>query len=119
MLLAGCSSLPGLDDNGPDANESDCHFPDITVGSNAYVVGGVTDENNVPLANVTVHATPSSGGAAIEDTSNDSGCYFLSLKDGEAYTVRATLDGFQSIERRGVVAQSGEKQIIDLRLQSR
>ncbi len=116
LFLAGCSGLPVFQDYAPDPNEADCHFPDAVVGSNAYIVGGVVDGTDEPLANVTLRATPEGDGDVVEDTTNDAGCFFLSVAGGKVYAIRASLEGYQTIERRGVAAETGEKHIIDLRL---
>ncbi len=117
-LLAGCSGLPGFEEYDPDPSQQDCSYPDAQVGGKAFVVGLVADELGEPLGNVTITAR-SHDNRTTEASTNPAGCYFLDLAPGATYDLRLSKPGYASVERRDVMAQGGEKQVIDFRLQVR
>ena len=70
--------------------------PTTTQADKYTVSGTITDSRNNYLKGVTVTATPKSGGSAVTATTDSSGKYSLSLKDGK-YTLKFSLSGYVTV----------------------
>lgn len=81
--------------NGGTMNETE---EDINTTATSSIAGTVTDENDVPLAGVTI--TDSAGNSTT--TGND-GSYSLSNLPGDTYTLMPTLEGYTFTPEKHVV----------------
>ncbi len=81
----------------------------------ASISGNVTDSQGAVLPGVTVLVTNEDTGVYREVTTGPAGSYLVSQLVPGPYRVRATLTGFQAVERRGVV-QVGNTMMLNLSL---
>lgn len=103
--LAGCTQSPK-----DEAVPTDCSFPNVTPGSNAYIVGIVRDGAGAALSQVAVQAAPiGSGTSVVNDSTNDSGCFFLGLEPGVHYDIGFTKPGYKAAALQDQSAAAGEK----------
>ena len=78
----------------------------------AYVSGKVVDENENPLANVTVMILGQSKGI----TTNDSGYFRLKVEADKAFAIVFTFSG-RHAEQRNFLLTEGEEETINIRME--
>jgi hypothetical protein len=82
----------------------------------AEISGKVTDEQGAILPGATVLVTNEATGVFRETTSSAEGTYFVSQLMPGRYKVKASLDGFRTLERSGLVLQVGNNLAINVTL---
>ena len=127
ILLAGCSgdSDPATDgkrgsgSGDVDPFAGDCDFPQVSeedMGDNAAYVGGV-HHGDQRLQGVEIRAVAQDGSEVIEETTNQAGCYYLSVFADVRYDITWQLDGYQAERRSDVTVPPGEKRIRHIELE--
>ena len=75
----------------------------------ATVAGTVKNVQGDAIPNATVTLVSESRGTTFETQSSATGDFVVPNIPGDTYTVRVTVDGFKTSERRGVAVSSGER----------
>ncbi len=77
--------------------------------TSATIAGTVRDEQGAGVPGATVALISETRGTTFEAQSGASGDYVLTNLPGDTYTVRVTMDGFKTSERKGVSATPGDR----------
>jgi hypothetical protein len=95
-----------------------CLMPDRAVAQNVggSIQGTITDSSRAPVPGVTVLIRNVRTGATREMLTDGVGMYRAPVLPPGEYEVRASLRGFQTVDRRGIVLSIGQDAIIDLTL---
>ncbi|MGH9372306.1 MAG: carboxypeptidase-like regulatory domain-containing protein, partial [Vicinamibacterales bacterium] len=80
----------------------------------ASLIGAVTDESKGAVPGVTLTITNVATGVTWEAVSNDQGQYAVPFLPSGSYTVRAVLQGFQSVVRENLVLETDQQVRVDL-----
>jgi outer membrane receptor protein involved in Fe transport len=80
------------------------------------LLGNVTDQGGLAMPGATVMATEVNTNISAATTTNESGSYTFTLRDGE-YRVEAELSGFKKTVRQGVRVDVNTTVRVDLRLE--
>ena len=80
------------------------------------ISGVVADTSGAPMPGVTITLTNQSTDAVREIQTNESGLYVLPAIPPGVYTLKATLTGFRTVERRDISVQVGSASRIPLTL---
>ncbi len=83
----------------------------------ATITGQITDPTGAALPGVTVKATRAGANVSTEAITNDEGYYTLPYLVPGTYTVEASLPGFQTLKREGIVLLVADKLNLPLELQ--
>jgi len=83
---------------------------------NGSISGYITDDSGAALPGVSVEGVNVDTGARRSGTTNAAGLYSLEALVAGNYDVTASLDGFQSVRRAGVIVQVGQNVTISLSL---
>ena len=81
------------------------------------ISGVVTDPSGAPMPGVTITLTNQSTNAVRELQTNESGVYVLPAIPPGVYTLKATLSGFRTLERKDIGVQVGSASRIPLTLE--
>ena len=81
------------------------------------ISGVVTDPSGAPMPGVTITLTNQSTNAVRELQTNESGLYVMPAIQPGVYTLKATLTGFRTLERRDITVQVGSASRIPLTLE--
>jgi outer membrane receptor protein involved in Fe transport len=81
------------------------------------IQGTITDQSRAVVPGVTVSVTNLATGLERSTVSNDAGVYRLPSLDPGQYDVRASLDGFRTVQQRGVVVSVGSTVGLNFELQ--
>jgi Carboxypeptidase regulatory-like domain/TonB dependent receptor len=81
------------------------------------ISGVVSDPSGAPMPGVTITLTNQSTNAVRELQTNESGLYVLPAIQPGVYTLKATLSGFRTLERRDITVQVGSASRIPLTLE--
>ncbi len=81
------------------------------------ISGVVTDPSGAPMPGVTITLTNQSTNAVRELQTNESGLYVMPAIQPGVYTLKATLSGFRTLERRDVTVQVGSASRIPITLE--
>src|SRR5262245_13330771 len=82
----------------------------------SQISGNVTDEQGAVLPGVAIIVTNEETGVFREVTSSEEGTYFVSQIVPGRYKIKATLTGFRTMERSGLILQVGNQMTINLTL---
>src|SRR5262245_20562012 len=82
----------------------------------SQISGNVTDEQGAVLPGVAIIVTNEETGVFREVTSSEEGTYFVSQIVPGRYKIKATLTGFRTMERSGLLLQVGNTLTINLSL---
>ena len=95
-----------------------CLMPDRAAAQNVggSIQGTITDSSRAPVAGVTVLIRNVRTGAIREMVTDSVGTYRAPVLPPGEYEVRASLRGFQTVDRRGIVLSIGQDAIVDLTL---
>jgi hypothetical protein len=93
------------------------HAP-VAAGQVLYgsIVGHVTDASDTPIPGVPVIATHEESGLTRETTTDQAGQYQFSTMPTGTYTVRASLQGFQTFERPNIAVSLNSVARVNVRL---
>jgi hypothetical protein len=91
-------------------------LPLLGQSSTGTVSGTITDESGAALPGVTVTATNTATSASRSAVTNAGGYYQIVLLPPATYSVEASLEGFQSMRRDGLVVNIGSDVSLDLSL---
>ncbi len=75
----------------------------------ATIAGSVKDAQGGVIPGATITLVSETRGTTFETQSNESGDFIFSSVPGDTYTVRITMDGFRTSERKGVAASPGDR----------
>jgi Carboxypeptidase regulatory-like domain len=75
----------------------------------ATVAGTVKDTGGGFVPGATITLVSESRGTTIEGGSGATGDFVITNVPGDTYTVRVTMDGFKTTERKGVAASPGDR----------
>ena len=81
------------------------------------ISGVVTDPSGAPMPGVTITLTNQGTNAVRELQTNESGLYVMPAIQPGIYTLKATLTGFRTLERRDITVQVGSASRIPLTLE--
>ena len=81
------------------------------------ISGVVTDPSGAPMPGVTITLTNQGTNAVRELQTNESGLYVMPAIQPGVYTLKATLSGFRTLERRDITVQVGSASRIPLTLE--
>src|SRR5215217_3494962 len=81
------------------------------------ISGVVTDPSGAPMPGVTITLTNQSTNAVRELQTNESGLYVMPAIQPGVYTLKATLSGFRTLERKDITVQVGSASRIPLTLE--
>src|SRR5215208_5978941 len=81
------------------------------------ISGVVTDPSGAPMPGVTIPLTNQSTNAVRELQTNESGLYVMPAIQPGVYTLKATLSGFRTLERKDITVQVGSASRIPLTLE--
>ena len=81
------------------------------------ISGVVTDPSGAPMPGVTITLTNQSTNAVRELQTNESGLYVMPALQPGVYTLKATLSGFRTLERKDITVQVGSASRIPLTLE--
>jgi outer membrane receptor protein involved in Fe transport len=90
---------------------------DVGAQATGTITGVVTDESGAVLPGVSVEVVSEATGQTRAVVSGDDGFYTVPLVPPGRYQVKASLAGFRSLTREGVVVSVNNTSRIDLRLQ--
>jgi hypothetical protein len=95
-----------------------CLMPDRAVAQNVggSIQGTITDSSRAPVPGVTVLIRNVRTGATREMLTDGVGMYRAPVLPPGEYEVRASLRGFRTVDRRGIVLSIGQDAVIDLTL---
>ena len=77
--------------------------------SSATIAGSVKDAQGGVIPGATITLVSETRGITFETQSNDAGDFVFSSVPGDTYTVRVSMDGFRTSERKGVAASPGDR----------
>ncbi len=77
--------------------------------SSATVAGSVKDAQGAMIPGATITLVSETRGITFETQSNEAGDFVFSSVPGDTYTVRISMDGFRTSERKGVAASPGDR----------
>ncbi|UCF42772.1 MAG: right-handed parallel beta-helix repeat-containing protein, partial [Planctomycetota bacterium] len=87
-------NLPNIDSSPPYDSVPYCHYNIFTTGSGEVISGRVLETNGDPIANATVLAGESGGGATVSTRTDSRGIYaFLALNSNTTYGIIAFAGG--------------------------
>jgi hypothetical protein len=95
-----------------------CLMPDRAVAQNVggSIQGTITDSSRAPVPGVTILIRNVGTGATREMLTDGVGMYRAPVLPPGEYEVRASLRGFRTVDRRGIVLSIGQDAVIDLTL---
>jgi hypothetical protein len=91
-------------------------LPFLAQAQNATIVGTVTDPSGAVVPNVTITITDVDTTRAVVFTSNDAGQYVVPDLPIGHYNVKASVTGFKTAERLGIVLNAGDRIRVDFQL---
>ena len=91
--------------------------PILAQQGTSEIGGRVTDPSSALLPGVAIVLTNEDTGVFREVTTTSDGSYFVSQIVPGRYRITAKLEGFRSLERRGILVEVGRTQTLDLTLQ--
>ena len=94
-----------------------CALPAFSQGGTASLRGTVTDPGGLSVAGANVQAVNVDTNASTPSTTNDAGIYNLPTLPPGNYRIVVQKDGFNGIERRGVVLHVADSITLDFALQ--
>ena len=77
--------------------------------SSAMIAGSVKDAQGGVIPGATITLVSETRGTTFETQSNEAGDFVFSSVPGDTYTVRVSMDGFRTSERKGVAASPGDR----------
>ena len=75
----------------------------------ATVAGSIKDTSGAIIPGASVTLISESRGTTFETQSTETGDYIFPNIPGDTYTVRVTMDGFKTTERKGVSVSPGDR----------
>ena len=93
------------------ARVSDCRRAGRGAGpvTTGTVTGTVKDPQGGTVPGATVTLTSVTRGTTLDTTTNENGDFVFPNVAGDTYTVRVTMDGFKTLERRDVPVSPGDR----------
>ena len=91
-------------------------LPILSQGAVGTILGGVFDSSGGAIAGAKVTITDVARGTTREVATDDSGQYTVPSLLVGSYSVRAEVQGFQTVERTNVVLEVSESVRVDLKL---
>jgi outer membrane receptor protein involved in Fe transport len=83
--------------------------PAVAQVSSGNVAGTVKDAQGGVVPGATVTLVSQTRGTTLDTTTNESGDFVFPTVAGDTYTVRVTMDGFKTLERRDVPVSPGDR----------
>ena len=80
--------------------------------TSGQVFGSIRDTSGAVIPGATVALISGARGTITETTTNENGDFVFPNAIGDMYTVRVTMDGFKTLERRNVPVSPGERVVI-------
>jgi hypothetical protein len=78
----------------------------------ATVTGNVKDDQGGVIPGATVTLVSETRGTSLESVTSATGDFVFSNITGDTYTVRVSMDGFKTVERRGVAVSPGDRAVV-------
>ncbi len=87
--------------------------PIATQTTSASVSGSVKDAQGAVVPGATVTLTSVTQGTALTAVSDELGNFFFAIVRPDTYTLKVTLEGFQTVERPGIVVNANDRIAIE------